>query len=264
MTASEALYREEDLVRRKGSRLAARKSQGVETESSGLAEGSAPFAVRSNEPAQTLAETVAGRIRDKVISGILTPGSHLSEQTLSDELQVSRNTLREVFRILTNEGLLRYEANRGVFVSTPSMSTIIDIYRVRRFIACPALAQAHPLHPGVKRMRAAVESACRCREAQDWLGVGSADIAFHTAIIELADSPRLSSFYAHISLELRLVFGLLQDPEFLHGPIIDQNREILAQLESGNAAAAAEMLEAYLLRAERLILGAYARVSSEK
>lgn len=216
---------------------------------------------RSTEPVQTLAETVAARIREQVISGRLTPGSHLSEQTLSEELHVSRNTLREVFRMLTKEGLLRYEANRGVFVSTPSMSTIIDIYRVRRFIECPALGHAHPRHPAVQRMRAAVEGARRCREVKDWLGVGSADIAFHAAIVELADSPRLSSFYAHISLELRLVFGLLQDPEFLHGPFIDQNGEILLELEEGRSAMAAEKLEAYLLRAERFILGAYARVA---
>ncbi len=227
------------------------------------AAGKAPSVSRASEPVQTLAETVAARIREQVISGRLTPGSHLSEQTLSEELQVSRNTLREVFRMLTKEGLLRYEANRGVFVSTPSMSTIIDIYRVRRFIECPALAHAHPRHPGVSRMRAAVEEARRCREAKDWLGVGSADIAFHAAIVELADSPRMSSFYAQIALELRLVFGLLQDPEFLHGPFIDQNFEIVTELEAGRAVAASELLEAYLLRAERFILGAYARVTAE-
>lgn len=241
--------------------MAVRKPQGDGAGHSSLAVSGSVVGSRTAEPVQTLAETVAERIREKVVSGTLTPGSHLSEMALCEELQVSRNTLREVFRMLTKEGLLRYEANRGVFVSTPGMSTIIDIYRVRRFIECPALAQAHPRHPAVQRMRAAVEDARRCREVKDWLGVGSADIAFHAAIVELADSPRLSNFYAHISLELRLVFGLLQDPEFLHGPFIDQNGDILIELEQGRSAAAAEKLEAYLQRAERFILGAYARVA---
>lgn len=215
------------------------------------------------EAGQTLAETVAGRIRERVVSGRLRPGSHLSEMALSEELQVSRNTLREVFRLLTKEGLLRHEANRGVFVSTPSMSTIIDIYRVRRLIECPALAGAHPRHPGVAKMRAAVDAALEHRAAGRWLEVGSADIAFHTAIIELSDSPRLLAFFAQISLELRLVFGLLHDPEYLHAPYIDQNLTILSHLEKGKAAAAAESLEAYLLQAERFILAAYARIATE-
>jgi len=212
---------------------------------------------------QTLTEALAARIRERVISGALVPGSHLSETQLSEELEVSRNTLREVFRLLTKEGLLRHEANRGVFVSVPSMATIVDIYRVRRFIECPALAQAHPRHPAARKMREAVEAAHRCKENGDWLGVGSADIVFHAAIVELGDSARLSDFYGQISLELRLVFGLLRDPEFLHGPFIDQNRKILSQLEEGNPALAAETLEAYLLRAERFILGAYARVADK-
>lgn len=241
--------------------MAERKLQGADRGVLSVPDGNGPVIARPGEPVQTLAESVASRIREQVISGRLTPGSHLSELTLSDEMQVSRNTLREVFRILTKEGLLRYEANRGVFVSTPSMATIIDIYRVRRVIECSAIANAHPRHPGVAKMRAAVEAAALSRETKDWLSVGTADIAFHSAVVELADSSRLSAFYAQISLELRLVFGLLRDPELLHGPFIDQNLEILTELEAGRAQEASTMLEAYLLRAERLILGAYARVT---
>jgi DNA-binding GntR family transcriptional regulator len=257
-----AIYRMVKHVRMKGHGLAIRKASGSGAKPRTAIENRAQVAPRGTAATPTLAETVAARIREQVISGRLTPGSHLSETALSDELQVSRNTLREVFRLLTTEGLLRYETNRGVFVSTPDMSTIVDIYRVRRFIECPAIAQAHPGHPAVKRMRAAVEEARKCRDEKDWLGVGSADIAFHAAIVELSDSPRLASFYAQISLELRLVFGLLQDPEFLHGPFIDQNFEIVSELEAGRAKVAADLLEAYLVRAERFILGAYGRVSA--
>lgn len=210
-------------------------------------------------PAQPLAEMVADRIRQKVVSGELSPGEHLSEVALSEELQVSRNTLREVFRLLTKEGILRHEANRGVFVATPSISTIIDIYRIRRLIECQALAEGYPNHPAIARMKKAVEAARQAREEGKWLSVGSADIAFHAAIVELADSSRLSSFFAQILLELRLVFGLLQDPEYLHAPFVDQNQKLLEQVELGNFRTAAEMLDSYLLQAERFIMLAYAR-----
>lgn len=207
----------------------------------------------------TLAEITAGRIRERVISGILPPGSHLSEVALCEELQISRNTLREVFRLLTKEGVLRHEANRGVFVTTPGIGTIIDIYRVRRLIECPAIANAHIKHPSVAKMREAIQSAHQFRNEGEWLKVGSADIAFHSAIVEVSDSPRLSAFYSQISIELRLVFGLLRDPEYLHGPFIEQNAAILAHLESGDTARAARTLEEYLHRAERFILAAYSR-----
>ncbi|ALV27853.1 GntR family transcriptional regulator [Pannonibacter phragmitetus] len=220
----------------------------------------AGLAAPADEQAQPLADVIAGRMRQKIIDGVLTPGSHLSEVQLCEAMQVSRNTLREVFRLLTKEGLLRHEANRGVFVVTPDMSTIVDIYRIRRLIECPALASAHPLHPAVARMQAAIDAARAHREAGEWLSVGSADIAFHSAIVELADSPRLSAFYAQVSAELRLVFGLLHDPEYLHGPYVDQNQIILGLLTAGDAKGAAAKLEAYLLQAERFILGAYERL----
>ncbi|NKJ07682.1 GntR family transcriptional regulator [Rhizobium sp. SG741] len=211
------------------------------------------------ETGQTVAELTAARIRERVISGTLSPGSHLSEAALCEELQVSRNTLREVFRLLTKEGVLRHEANRGVFVSTPSISTIMDIFQIRRLIECSALANAHHRHPSVAKMRAAIDAAVQHRERGEWLEVGSADIAFHAAIVELADSPRLSAFYAQISLELRLVFGLIRDPEYLHAPYVGQNATILAHLEEGAPASASDALEKYLFQAERFILAAYSR-----
>jgi DNA-binding GntR family transcriptional regulator len=213
----------------------------------------------SAEAGQTVTEVTAARIRERVISGTLSPGSHLSEATLCEELQISRNTLREVFRLLTKEGVLRHEANRGVFVTTPSISTIIDIFHIRRLIECSAIAGAHHRHPSVIKMRAAVDAAIRHRDLGEWLSVGSADIAFHAAIVELADSPRLSAFYAQVSLELRLVFGLIRDPEYLHAPYVGQNATILSHLEEGATSTAAEALEKYLYQAERFILAAYSR-----
>ncbi|MBQ0131408.1 MAG: GntR family transcriptional regulator, partial [Comamonas sp.] len=115
----------------------------------------------------SLADTVADTIRQQLIHGELRAGQRLSEAALSQQLDISRNTLREVFRILIKEGLLRHEPNRGVSVVIPSIADIIDIYRVRRLIECPALEKAWPLHPAHKRMRQAVEDAQQAREAKD-------------------------------------------------------------------------------------------------
>lgn len=208
---------------------------------------------------RTLGETVTAEIRRKLVDGELVPGQRLSEAALSESLDISRNTLREAFRVLTQEGLLKHEPNRGVFVAVPDMASIIDIYRVRRFIECQALAQAYPKHPAVQRMAQAVAAAERCREAQDWSGAGTANMAFHAAIVELADSERLNTFYAHLSAELRLAFGLLNDAEFLHSPYIDMNAAILQRLEAGQAQEAAQALDAYLVQSERTVLAAYAR-----
>lgn len=212
---------------------------------------------------QTLSERMAEQLRLKITQGEFSPGQRLSEQALSDSLGISRNTLREVFRMLTKDGLVKHAPNRGVFVAIPSIASIIDIYRVRRLIECQALAQAYPRHPAKKKMREAVETSLRCRAGGDWLGVGTANMAFHMAIVELADSERLNLLFEPVLAELRLAFGLLRDPEFLHAPYVDMNVKILELAEAGDYAGAAAALNDYLVHSERIVLAVYARHISD-
>lgn len=212
-----------------------------------------------NDPQPNLTDRMAELIRQKIVHGEFSPGQRLSEAALSESLDISRNTLREVFRLLTKEGLLTHAPNRGVFVAIPSIASIIDIYRVRRLIECQALAQAYPRHPAKKHLRQAVEMAQRCRDAGDWQGVGTANMEFHMAVVELADSERLNVMFSHVLAELRLAFGLLNDPEFLHMPYVEMNLDILELFDAGKLQQAATALNEYLVHSERIVLAVYAR-----
>ncbi len=213
----------------------------------------------SEPPPQNLTDRVSEQIRRKIVTGELSPGQRLSEATLADHLDISRNTLREVFRLLTKEGLLKHEPNRGVSVAVPSIASLIDIYRVRRLIECQALAQAYPRHPAKKHLHDALATALRCRDAGDWKGVGTANMEFHMAVVELADSERLNVMFSHLLAELRLAFGLLDDLEFLHAPYVDMNIKIVDLFEAGQLAEASAELHEYLVHSERILLGVYAR-----
>jgi DNA-binding GntR family transcriptional regulator len=211
------------------------------------------------DPQQNLSDRIAEQVREKIVHGEFAPGQRLSEAALSESLEISRNTLREAFRMLTKEGLLKHEPNRGVSVAVPSIAAIIDIYRVRRLVECQSLAQAYPRHPARKQMRQAVDAALRWREVGDWRGVGTANMEFHKAIVALADSERLNDMFTHLLAELRLAFGLLDDPEFLHAPYVDSNVKIIDLFEAGHPQEAAAALGDYLVHSERIVLAAYAR-----
>ncbi|SDP82432.1 DNA-binding transcriptional regulator, GntR family [Paracidovorax cattleyae] len=217
----------------------------------------------SESPAQNLTDRVSDQIRRRIVAGELAPGQRLSEAALAESLEISRNTLREVFRLLTKEGLLKHEPNRGVSVAVPSIASIIDIYRVRRLIECQALAQAYPRHPAKKHLREAVDAAVRCRDAGDWQGVGTANMEFHMAVVELADSERLNVMFSHLLAELRLAFGLLNDAEFLHAPYVEMNVKIVELFEAGKLQESSTVLHDYLVHSERIVLAVYARRISE-
>ncbi len=206
-----------------------------------------------------LVERTALAIRDLLIDGRLQPGQQLVEPALAAELGVSRNTLRESFRILMHEGLLLRRPNRGVFVHAPDVAEILDIYRVRRIIEEQAVRDAAPKHPGLAAVRAAVEQAVHLREAGDWDGVGTENMRFHAALVGLADSPRLAELFARLQAELRLAFVTLDSPEYLHDPFVDENLRIVALLDEGRMGDAADALDAYFTRSERTVLAAIER-----
>lgn len=203
-----------------------------------------------------LADQAAQSIRERITAGAIRPGQRLSEERLSSQLGISRNTLREAYRLLTQEGLLVREPNRGVFVTAPSAESVMDIYRVRRIIECQALTMADANHFARNRMYTAVVEAIDCRLAGDWNGVGTANANFHAAIVSLANSARLDRLYSLVSAELRLAFGLVHDAESLHSPYVELNEQILSLYVQGDKISAAKLLEEYLLQSERDLLAA--------
>ncbi len=205
---------------------------------------------------------LADELRQHIIEGEFAPGSRLSESALAERFDVSRNTLREAFRVLSEQGLVEHVPHRGVSVASPTIADVVDIYRVRRVIECTALRESEPEHPAVQRMREAVIEGEEQLPTENWQRVGSANMAFHLAIVDLADSPRLARTYSDVAAELRLAFLKIDDPRALHEPFVRKNRAVLMTLLEGGPAAAAEELERYLIASERSVLGAFARMGN--
>jgi len=207
------------------------------------------------------AERVAAILRDRITIGQLPPGSRLAEEAIGEALGVSRNTLREAFRLLTHERLLVHELNRGVFVNTLSEQDVVEIYRVRRMIEIAALrglGDPTKREPDLfAKVAEAVSDAEQAAKEGRWQDVGTANLRFHSALVELAGSARIEEFMAQILAELRLVFHVMSDPRRFHEPYIARNREVLEALLAGDVAGAGELLEDYLNDAESQLIQAY-------
>ncbi|ESZ04474.1 GntR family transcriptional regulator [Mesorhizobium sp. L2C085B000] len=216
--------------------------------------------VESMEPdARSLAGSVAARIRELLIAGEFAPGQRLSEQQVAVRFHISRNTLREVFRLLTSQRLLTHMPNRGVFVAEPDIAGVIDIYRVRSVIQKGAVQVTSKGHPALARMRILAEQGREVSSGGDWRQVATINMDFHRSMVELCDSPRLSACFDLVLAELRLVFGQLDDPAHLHEPYIDLNASLVRALEGGDIRAADSQLEAYLRKSEKDVLAALQR-----
>jgi len=77
-----------------------------------------------------LHEEAAERLRDMIVEGELAPGERITEQALCDRMGLSRTPLREAIKMLTAEGLILLQPNRGASVAAPSAEDIEDTFRV--------------------------------------------------------------------------------------------------------------------------------------
>ncbi|MDV6013966.1 GntR family transcriptional regulator [Haloechinothrix sp. LS1_15] len=203
-------------------------------------------------------ERVAEILRERIIEGLLRPGERLSEDAIGRALGVSRNTLRESFRLLSHERLVVHELNRGVFVRTLSAEDVTDLYRVRKLIEPAALDGDVPVsEEGLRPLRAAIAAAANAAAEGRGADVGTANMRFHQALAALAGSARIDTIMRQLLAELRLVFHVMDRPGEFHAPYLDRNREILGLLERGELQQARQALLDYLADAEARLLAAY-------
>ena len=82
-----------------------------------------------------LVDEVTVRLRNLILDGGLPPGKPLLQLDLCERLGVSRTPLREAFRILESEGLVRVSnGNKTLEVINLTVSEMLELYAVREVI----------------------------------------------------------------------------------------------------------------------------------
>lgn len=191
-------------------------------------------------------DKVADVLRTRIAEGYFRPGARLPEDAIRGALGISRNTLRESFRLLGHEGLVRHSMNRGVFVRMLTLEDLEDLYRVRKVIEGTAVASVRTAGLDLRTLDEAVKAGAAARRRRSWQDLGTANIHFHQGIVALLGSDRLDELMRNLLAELRLVFHMMQDVRALHEPYLPRNIEILELLRRGEGEHAEDVLHAYL------------------
>lgn len=209
------------------------------------------------------AQRVADILRARITDGRLRPGTQLSEDAIGNALGVSRNTLRESFRLLVHERLATHELSRGVFVRVLDAGDVADLYRVRRVLETTALRNTPNAPPGaLDKIKTALAEGEQAAAEERWLDVGSANMHFHQAIAGLSGSPRTEEIMRQMLAELRLAFHIMNDPKTFHAPYLARHRELLEAIVAGDLDTAERVLHDYLEAAEQHLVDAFARLEN--
>lgn len=88
---------------------------------------------------QTVAEQVAGILREAIANGSLKAGTALRQDELAARFGFSRMPIRDALRQLEVEGIISIHPTRGAFVAEIDCTEIRDIYAVREILEVAAL-----------------------------------------------------------------------------------------------------------------------------
>src|SRR6202046_88610 len=79
-------------------------------------------------------------LRECILDGTLSPGTKLSQVSLAAQLGISRTPLREVLRMLQEEGLVEIEPNQRTRVAGLDPQELDDVYASRILLETLALS----------------------------------------------------------------------------------------------------------------------------
>jgi len=186
-------------------------------------------------------------IRTAVLDCTFLPGMALSEQALSEQMQVSRAPVREAFRQLVTEGLLEVVPQRGTFVARLDRAKIVDAVFVREAIECraAALAAKEPL-PAKRKLAQIVQKQAGAAARRDYTMHLSADEEFHQAILVLAGHPHAWNVLRLARTGMNRIRHLAIPTVRSHRIAIDHHRLIVDAITSGDSRAASETMRVHI------------------
>jgi DNA-binding GntR family transcriptional regulator len=202
-------------------------------------------------------DDVASLLRGQIVSGALPPDTQLREVSLAAEIGVSRPTLREAMQVLRQEGLVRHEPHRGMFVASLGPEEIDDIYQVRRVLEGSAGAAATKAPAAaLERVQAAYDRYAAVWGSDD-ATVIDADLRLHQEIVALLGSPRLDAVFDSVAAALRPCLALLSRERrsvVLRHSTLEEHAEITAAITGRKGRLAQRLLTEHVESNRALLL----------
>jgi DNA-binding GntR family transcriptional regulator len=181
-----------------------------------------------------LYQEVAERLRQRIFSHELPPGTWVDEQALAADYGISRTPLREALKVLASEGLVTLKPRRGCYVTEISERDLDEIFTVMALLEgqCAADTARKASEADLVRLRGIHAELEQAAARQDINGFFEANQAFHYEIQMICDNRWLTQCIT----DMRKVIKLSRHHSLFSEGRLEQSlaehREILATLEN--------------------------------
>ena len=196
-------------------------------------------------------EAAFEKIKEAIIKGHFKPGEKLVEQTLAQEMGVSRTPVREAIRRLEAEGFVVSIPRKGVVVSRADKEEIVQLYSIRAELEGLAARWAieNADEDDMRKLDEAISRMEETAASGDLDGVVQSNALFHDAIAQASKSRILCTLLKTLQDNIqRFRFQSLHLPG---RPVaaLAEHKEIVAAIKEKKTEEADRLLKEHLQNA---------------
>ncbi len=207
--------------------------------------------------AVSLGDQLAEILRAQIVEGDLAAGTHLVEDTLASDHDVSRGPVRDAIKTLMAEGWLE-SRRRGFFVRELTATDITELYQIRE--AAEQLASALAIERAAasdwERAESLVVEMTRAADDRDRHAFAVADLAFHSEFYELSGNTRLLALWRQFQPTFAALLDVTNRQDADLHPSATDHRLLLDAAQAGDLAALSSRLETHLAGSRRRMVEA--------
>ena len=195
---------------------------------------------------RTLAEQIAARVRDDVLSGQLPAGSRLSQEALAEQYAVSRVPVRDALRMLHAEGLISTHPRFGTRVAALSAPDLEELYEMRLALEplVSRLATPHMRSGDVEQMQRQLETMAAARhDSRAWF---VAHAAFHRALNERSGRERMCALVDNLRAQTERYVRAYQVLEWPANELQREHELVVAAVRRGDPDEVAAVVREHL------------------
>jgi DNA-binding GntR family transcriptional regulator len=203
-------------------------------------------------------EQVVRLLREAILAGEIRPGERLKQDEVCARFALSPTPVREAFRDLEREGLVRHVPNRGVVVSDITEGELLGmLVPVRLAIESYALPLAAKRMPEETRaeLRAIVDRMGEAAKAGELPELNDLDVRFHEAAVRASGSEQALQLWNAVEPRIRLQFGRLAPRHRNLSEIQAEHERLLSALETGDDEAIVAALREHIAESATQLVG---------
>jgi len=209
--------------------------------------------MQSAQMDQSVAGRIAEALAERIVRGVLAPGSRLMQDHVAKEFEASHVPVREAFRKLEAQGLIIGKPRCGVRVSELDPGLVLEVTEMRAALEGLALHHALP-HLGRANLDGARQALIEGEASDQIAEWEAANRRFHLAITAPCGMSRLMASIGDLHRsDARFLFATWKQLDWQ--PRSDtEHWAILDAIESGDGVRAGELLESHVREAGRALV----------